>query len=83
MGRVESSFLGQRWKRSGHLEWHGMGQQQSKRPAEKLRTAHPLKLHPAAIAALSNRAAKIKHNNNRGGKSGNCFDNTLAASMVN
>ena len=47
------------------------------------KTAHPLKRHPAAIAALSNRAAKIKHNNNRGGKSGNCFDNTLAASMVN
>ena len=44
------------------------------------KTAHPLKRHPAAIAALSNRAAKIKHNNNRGG---NCFDNALAASMVN
>ena len=39
------------------------------------KTAHPLKRHPATIAALSNRAAEIKHNNNNRG--GNCFDNAL------
>ena len=60
------------------MAWNGAAT--VKKTSRKATTVHPLKRHPTAMDALSNRAAKIKRNNNRGG---NCFDTTFAASMVN
>ena len=61
------------------MAWNGAAT--VKKTSRKAITAHPFR-HPTAMVALSNRArtAKIKRNNNRGG---NCFENTLAASMAN